>query len=140
MKPKVLGPGSWLLVLDKGEELIYALTDFAKEKEISFASVSGIGAASNVTIAIFSSADRKYIERTFSGDLELVSLMGNITKLETENPKLHLHAVIAGDDLSAHAGHLISAQISITGELIINTYPEKIERKLDEETGLMLIG
>jgi len=136
-----LGEGSWLLVLDKGEEAISVLSGFSKEKDIGFASVTGIGAASDVVLAVFSIADKKYIERKFSGDIELASLMGNITRLETENgkPKVHLHCVIAGDDLSAHAGHLVSAEISVTCELVLNVSKEKVERKPDDETGLMLI-
>lgn len=150
MKSRVLSPGSWLLSLDKGEELISLLTDFAEKENINFASVTGIGAASKVVLAVFDTGEKRYIERKFSGNLEIVSLMGNITqtKPETEDlkpetgnwePKTHLHCVIAGDDLSAHAGHLVSAEISVTCELVLVVSKENIERKKDDETGLMLI-
>jgi len=141
MKSRVLRTGSWLLRLDKGEELIGSLTDFAEKEKFGFACVSGIGAASRATLAVFDTKKKKYTERDFKGDLEIVSLSGNITRLETRNgkPRAHLHCCIAGRDNSAFAGHLVSAEISVTCEIVIRAYKVKVERKKDEETGLMLI-
>ena len=140
MKSRVLGPGSWLVRLDKGDEVLAKLTEFCEKENISSGSITGLGAASKVRLGVYDPGLSQYNEREYNGHLEIASLTGNITRLETGNPKLHLHCCIAGDNFVAQAGHLLSAEISITGEIVLNTFPEKIERKLDEDTGLMLIG
>lgn len=139
MKSRVLSSASWLLVLDKGEEVINALTDFAEKEKIGFAVVSGIGAVSKAVLAVFDTRKKQYIEREFKGDLEIVSLMGNISRAECK-PKIHLHCLIAGDGLSTHGGHLVSAIVSVTCEIVLAVSEAKIERKKDEETGSMLIA
>jgi predicted DNA-binding protein with PD1-like motif len=139
MKAHKISEG-YLVRLDKGDEVLAVLTEFCDKENIKSGSITGIGAASKVKLGVYDPGLSKYNEREYNGHLEIASLTGNITKLETGNPKLHLHAVIAGEDFVAQAGHLISAEISITGEIVLNTYPEKIERKKDEETGLMLIA
>lgn len=132
--------GGFIVRLDKGDEVLTRLTEFCEKEQIKSGSITGLGAASKVRLGVYDPGLRQYNERDYSGHLEIASLTGNITRLETGNPKLHLHACIAGDDFIAQAGHLISAEISITGEIILNTFPEKIERKMDEETGLMLMS
>jgi predicted DNA-binding protein with PD1-like motif len=128
----------FLLRLDKGEEVISSLSGFCEKENIGFASVNGIGAASKAILAVFDTKKKEYIERTFEGDLEIVSLMGNIT-VDEGKPKVHLHACISGHDYLARSGHLISANISVTCEIVLNVAGQKVERKKDEETGLMLI-
>lgn len=129
----------FLLRLDKGEEIIQSLIEFADKQKIGFASVSGIGAARRVRLAIFDTKNKKYAERDFQGDLEIVSLLGNVTMADGM-PRIHLHAAITGDDLNVHGGHLISATVSVTCELVLTASGEKVGRKKDGETGLMLIS
>ena len=137
MKAFPLGDG-FLLRLDKGDEIITSLTDFAEKEKISFASVSGIGAAGKAVLAIFDTKKKQYIEREFVGDLEIVSMMGNIT-ISDNKPKAHLHCCISSHDYLARAGHLVSATVSVTCEIVLNVFEKRIERKKDEATGLMLL-
>jgi hypothetical protein len=139
MKEKKLGDSSFLIRLDKGEEINESLTDFSRANKLGFASVSGIGAASRATISVFNTQEKRYIEQGFEGNLEIVSLLGNVT-IADGMPRIHLHAAITGDDLNVHGGHLVSATVSVTCELVITASGEKVRRKKDGETGLMLIS
>jgi predicted DNA-binding protein with PD1-like motif len=130
--------GGFLIRLDKGDEVLTKLTEFCDKENIKSGSITGIGAASKVKLGVYNPGLNQYKEREYTGHLEIASLTGNIT-IQDAAAKIHLHACIAGEDFVAQAGHLISAEISITGEIVLITYPEKIERKLDGETGLMLI-
>lgn len=138
MKEKKLGDSSFLIRLDKGEEIIESLTDFFRANKLGFASVSGIGAASRAIISVFNTQEKRYIEQGFEGNLEIVSLLGNVSMADGM-PRIHLHAAITGDDLNVHGGHLVSAKVSVTCEIVLAVHGEKVERKKDVETRLMLI-
>ena len=128
----------FLVRLDKGEEIISTLVEFCKKEKIGFALVSGIGAFSKAKLAVFDTKKKEYVEREFVGDLEFASLSGNIT-IADGKVKPHLHVCIAGNDFLARAGHLVSAEVSVTCEIILNVSEGRIERKKDIESGLMLI-
>lgn len=130
--------GGFLIRLDKGEEVHSCLSEFCEKDGIGFASVSGIGAASKARLAVFDTKTKKYVERDLEGDLEIVSLSGNVT-MAGGKPKPHLHACIADHSLKALGGHLFSAEISVTCEIFLVVPGGKVEREKDEATGLMLI-
>ena len=66
-------------------------------------------------------------------------MMGNITIKENE-PFVHLHAVISDEECNAFAGHLFTATISVTCEVIINIVDTKIIRDECKDIGLFLMG
>ena len=123
--------------LDDGDEMVASLKSICKKEKIQSALVSGIGAAKKAEIAHYDTKEKKYNTKKFEGMLEIVSLSGNIAMLEGETV-LHLHIVISRDDFSALAGHLMSAEISPTCEIVLILLDTKIERQRDEKTGLNL--
>jgi len=64
-------------------------------------------------------------------------MMGNINTKENE-PFVHLHAVISDEECNAFAGHLFTATISVTCEVIINIVDTKIIRNECKDIGLFL--
>ncbi len=129
----------FLLVLEKNEEIISSIASFAEKEKIGFTSISGIGSADNAVLAYFDTTKKSYVERVFEGDLEIVSISGNVCLAE-EKPRVHLHCTISGNNYLANSGHLVSAKISVTCELVLTVFSKKISREMDERTGLMLIG
>jgi len=127
----------WFVRLQKGEEIVSSLADFCKQNQISLGTISGIGACSPVTIGLLNTRTKEYNSITFSEDMELASLNGNISTMNGE-VYLHLHATFANKDLQAFAGHLSSAIISVTGEIIIDPSDGVIERKKEEAIGINL--
>lgn len=126
----------WILRLDRGEEIISTIENFSKANNIKCAFISGIGAADKLRLGVFDVKKKAYNLKDFSGDFEITSLMGNITVLDEENVYIHLHANIADIKCNAHAGHVKSAYVSITAELIIDEIDAEVRR--DKEPDLKI--
>ena len=54
-------------------------------------------------------------------------------------PFPHLHVTLADVNFQLLGGHLNEAEISVTGELIVEPFSGVVERKIDQETGLNLL-
>lgn len=128
----------YVIRLEKGEEIVASLKKFCTENGIKAGSVQGIGASNNLSIGFFKTAEKKFYPREFKGDYEITSLMGNISTFNGE-PVLHLHINIADSDHHVHGGHLNSAVISVTFEIILDSINTEIKRAPNQETGLNLM-
>ena len=126
-----------LVVLEKGEEIFESLYKIVEELDIKSGWINGIGAAENITLGSYSSSVKDYIKKNFNGEFELASVIGNISTKE-KNPFIHIHATISDEDCNAFAGHLFSARITATCELILNISDQHIHRKECNEVGLFL--
>jgi len=129
--------GAYLVVLDKGEEIVSALTSFAAEKKIEGAAVWGIGGVTEVTLGFFDRVKKEYLKKTLPGFYELASLVGNISMLNSRQ-FCHLHAVVSGADMVSFSGHLFAATVSLTAEVFIQP-TQKLPREFNGEIGLNLI-
>ena len=131
-------PQGYVLRLDPGEEIVSSLTRLVADENIQLASVSAIGAANDVTIGIFNTAEKQYYSQRCQGDYEISALVGSVTRKEGE-PYLHLHITI-GNPVTGqvHAGHLTSAVISATLELFLQVWDGQVGRKFSDQVGLNL--
>jgi predicted DNA-binding protein with PD1-like motif len=129
--------GGYLVVLERGEEVVKSLTDFVKENNIEGGEIYGIGGVKDVVLGFFDTTKKEYLKRRFKGNFELVSLVGNVSLLEGK-PFLHLHSAVSGSDFALFGGHLFEATISVTGEFYFRIQP-KVVRKFDSDIGLNLI-
>ena len=123
--------------LIKDSEIIHSLKEFCEENKITAGIIQGIGALNSLTLGYFNSATKEYKEKTIQGSIEMTSLMGNIS-IKDSQTYLHCHVTASNDDYNTIGGHLISATISLTGEIFITALDGKISRYLDNETGLNL--
>ena len=129
----------YVLKLSPGEEVIECLTQLVSRENVRLGTVSALGAANDVTIGIFDTAQKKYYSRRYQGDYEISALVGNVTRKDGE-PYLHLHVTI-GNPVTGevHAGHLSSCTISATLELFLQVWDGEVERKFSREIGLNLL-
>src|SRR5699024_9444877 len=87
--------------LDKGEEICSTLLDLAGREGIRLASVSGIGASNDITLGVFRTKKKEYVQHRYYGiDYELASVTGNLS-MKDGQPYLHLHAVIGNPSLKS---------------------------------------
>ncbi|MFH1785670.1 MAG: PPC domain-containing DNA-binding protein [Candidatus Micrarchaeota archaeon] len=123
--------------LDDGEEIIESLQSICKIEEVESALITGIGAACKTEIGHWDPEDKKYNVKKFEGSLEIISLNGNVAMLNNE-PMVHIHIVIGKEDFSTKSGHLISAIIKPTCEIVLLPISTRINREKDSKTKLSL--
>ena len=129
----------YVLRFDKGEEVVGGLKKFLSEKQITAGTFNAIGACSMAELSYFNLETKAYENKTFNEDLEIVSLTGNSAVLGGE-VALHCHGVLSGPDFVAHGGHINKLVVSATCEVFLIKLDGKMERKLDEKTGLNLLS
>ena len=128
----------YILRLEIGEEIITQLKNFCVEREIGSGKVSGIGVVRRAIISYYDLPSGDYLHRELTGNMEMTSLMGNISIMDGE-PFPHLHATLADKNFQLLAGHLSAGEIGVTGEIIVEPFAEIIERKINQESRLNLL-
>lgn len=123
--------------IERGEEVLCELEKLCDKLKITAATVEGIGAADKITVGLYNVEKKEYFKKTFTGDFEVTSLLGNITT-KNGKPYLHLHINFADENLNSFGGHLNECRICATAEIFIKSLPCKLKRFLDDETGLNL--
>ena len=127
----------YVLRLDRGEEIVGTLKKFCEDERIELGWIKGIGAVNRATIGLFDTKNRQYHSIELEGDHEITSLAGNISTLGGR-VYLHLHVNLSDDDFRVRGGHLNSAVISGTGEIVIEAMTGNVDRVFNEEIGLNL--
>lgn len=126
--------------IDKGESVIETIKKVCEEENIRSGHFQGIGACDEAVLATWIPKKADFIHHTFSGMLEMVSLMGNISTDQDGNPYSHSHAVFSYLDEQEKpkvvAGHLEEARVSYTGEIVLWTADNTIGRMKDSMSGI----
>ena len=129
---------TYVLRLDRGEEVLSCLERFCRAESITLGSVEGLGASDHVVIGLYDVGERVYHKSTFDEPMEITSLLGNISTKDGAT-YLHVHINLGRADSSVIGGHLNECRISATCELFVRPLSGTVERRLDEaETGLNL--
>lgn len=123
------------LVLKRGEEMCSVINTYLQEKNICAGSIAAIGAADLVTLRFYDVGKKQYFDKTLEGEYEITALLGNVSVVDNK-PWAHLHITIGDREYRAFAGHLHSARVGVTCEVIIDASETEIGRVRDEETGL----
>lgn len=132
------GLRTYAVVLDEGDDPYNALTQFARDEQVTGASVTGIGALSQTTVGWFNPQTRQYEQTTVDEQCEVVSLVGDIAVHDGE-PTVHAHIVLARRDTSAVGGHLFGGRAWPTLEILVTESPPALRKRFDPEVGLALI-
>jgi uncharacterized protein len=142
MKMTALSEGPtrmWAIVLDPDEEVVATLERCAADEQMTAASVSGIGAFSQVTLGYFDWQAKDYVRTTLDEQVEVVSLLGDLALGPEGNVTFHGHVVVGRHDTTVRGGHLLAGSVRPTLELIVTESPRRLQRVHDETTGLALI-
>jgi len=130
---------TFAIIFDKGDEVSSGLLSFAKYNNLSASRFTAIGAFERVTLGFFERERKDYKRIIINEQVEVLSLVGDITS-DGDEPKVHAHVVVGKADGTAHGGHLLEARVWPTLEVILVELPEHLRRKIDKETGLALIS
>lgn len=137
MKSKKIG-NTYIIRLDKGEELVDGLEKFCMDEKIKLGTIQGIGATNDVTVGYFDTKKKEYFSKRFEGDFEIASLSGNITTMDGKI-YLHLHITFGDKEFGSHSGHLNQAMISATFEGVITAVEGEVCREHNKKIGLNLL-
>lgn len=126
-----------VLRIDKGEEIIQSLRLAAEKEQVRLAAVEALGAVDDFTVGVFDTVEKQYHANHFSGAFEIVSLTGTVT---TQDGKFyaHLHMSAGDREGKVFGGHLNSATVSATCEMVVRVLDGEVERQFDEKVGLNL--
>ena len=120
----------------KGEDFFTELEKACEKTGILSAGVvSAVGMLSDFELGYFKGKG-DYAKQLFKKPHEFVALSGIIIK-EENGYNFHLHAVFADEDKSLKGGHLFSAGVAVTAEIILIKSKARLSRVLEEDTGLM---
>jgi uncharacterized protein len=131
-------PFGYFLILERGDEVLEAITRFATETGVRAATFTGIGAIERLTLGFYDLAEKRYHRQSWEESLEVASLHGNLAVVDG-GPFPHVHGVFCRPDFSAVGGHVFEAVVSIAVEIGVLTAPELIRRQPVDFCDLKLI-
>lgn len=124
--------------LEPGEDIIKSIASVVAENKLQSGHLSLIGAVSKVHLGYFDLHEKVYKDFTIDEDLEIVSCIGNISRLKNDYV-VHAHVVASDVNGKCYAGHLMEGcEVSVTIEIVITEFPE-MSRARDKATGLNLL-
>ena len=127
----------YVIRIDRGEEVITKLQELCEKEDIRLASIEGLGAADHVVVGLYNVEKKEYKKRVFDEEMEITSIIGNIT-MQGKKVYQHIHMTVCNADLQAFGGHLNECRISGTCELFLTVLDGQVGRKYDDVTGLNL--
>lgn len=142
MKHKVLGQAGGgrriAAVFDPGDDVLDELKRLCEREGIAAAAISGIGGFLEATLAYYDMEAKRYEPIEVREQVEVLSFLGNVTEYEAA-PKLHVHCIVGRRDGATIGGHLLSATVRPTLELLIHELPAVLRRADRPEIGIPLI-
>jgi hypothetical protein len=142
MRSKIIhefaGQRTFALIFDTGDEVMQTLQHFAEENRLLGSHFTAIGAFSEATLAYFDWQKKKYIDIPVHEQVEVLMFSGDIAEQDGKR-KVHAHAVLGTSTGDARGGHLKTAKVRPTLELILTESPAHLRKQVDPETGLALI-
>jgi uncharacterized protein len=143
MKAKQLddrGGKTYAVVFQTGDEVASGLLAFAKEYRLAASHFTAIGAFRGATLGYFDWQTKDYQKIPVREQVEVLSLLGDITLTSSGEPKVHAHVVLGRSDATTRGGHLLEAHVRPTLEVIVVESAKHLHRRHDPESGLALIS
>ncbi|KTC93399.1 PPC domain-containing DNA-binding protein [Legionella cincinnatiensis] len=129
----------YILSLKEGDNLFKSIINYATHVHLKSASISGIGALSNVTMGFYHRDTNQHTKKLFPETYEIASLTGNVT-LADEGWFVHIHAALGGDNFHLFGGHLINAEASASTEIVIFPLNYTVMREKHPDLDIKIIS
>ena len=120
----------FLLVFDKGDDVLATLRAFAEANAVRGASFLALGAFSSATIAYWNPATKEYEKIDVAEQVEVLSLVGNVG-VDGAETKIHAHVTLGRRNGSAIGGHVLAATVFPTLEMHLVDYGAAVVRGKD---------
>ena len=132
------GVRTYAVIFSTGDEVLAGLTEFAEDQHLGASRITGIGALERATLGWLDLNKKAYRAIRVPGQVEVTSMLGDIALLNGK-PSVHVHMTVAHPDGHVTGGHLIEAHVRPTLEVIVTEYPNKMQKGMDESTGMAVI-
>lgn len=119
-------------------EAFSGLTDFARQYKVKATHFTANGALNGAKLAWFDPQRKMYKEIPVEGQVEVVSMIGDIA-LYKGQPAVHTLMVVCFPDGSTRGGHVLEAYVNPTLEVMVTVDPIALHKRFDPETDLTLI-
>ncbi len=136
---EVAGEKTFVVIFDTGDEVGKGLADFARDNGLAAAHFTAIVAFRDVILGYFDWERKEYRKIPVHEQVEVLSLMGDVSLDEKGNPMVHAHIVVGRSDGSTRGGHLLGGHVRPTLEVVLVESPTHLRRRHDTESGLALI-
>jgi predicted DNA-binding protein with PD1-like motif len=133
------GAVTYAVIFETGDEVMAGLQQVAREHHLDASHFTAIGAFQEVTLGYFEVDRKEYKHIPLHEQVEVLSLIGDITLDPKGEPQIHAHVVIGQSDGTTRGGHLLEAHVRPTLEVVIVESPAALKRQFDPEAGLALI-
>lgn len=128
----------YVLSFKMGDEMKDSLIKFCESENIQSAFFAGLGGLQEMELSYYNLSEKKYEDRNIKENLEIVSLTGNIAKMNGEYV-IHMHGVFSDSKANTIGGHAKKITVSGTCEIFLTAFDNAIERGYDNTTGLNLM-
>ncbi len=128
----------YAVIFYQGDEAFSGLLDFAEKYHISSAHFTAIGALNGATLGRFDPQRKMYKKIPIEGQVEVIGMSGDIA-LYQGKPVVQTHMVVETSDGTTRGGHVLSAYVSPTLEVMVTVDPISMQKRFDPETDLTLI-
>jgi uncharacterized protein len=128
----------YVVRLERGDEIHESLRRFVFDERIQGGVITAFGAAEKAVLGRYDLRGHVYHDTTLLGELEVGSVTGTVA-WKDDRPALHLHAVVADEQLRAFAGHLHELRVNPLLEVVIREFHDRFTRTFDPATGLNLL-
>jgi len=126
--------------LDHGGDLLAQIAAVADAHGVMMGEVRAVGALQRAELAFYDQTAKRYEPHTFERPLELLALVGNVSRRDGETA-IHAHLVLGEADGRCLGGHALPGCVVFACELVLEELVgEALERGHDEVTGLPLWG
>lgn len=132
------GQRTWALVFDTGDEVVSGLKSFAEANHLAASQFTAIGAFSDAKLGYFDWQRKEYRPIPVDEQVEVLTLAGDVAE-KGGRPAVHAHCVVGRPDGTTRGGHLMSAHVRPTLELILTESPAHLRKTVHDESGLALI-
>lgn len=119
------------IALTSGDEVLESIKKVCQKENIKCATINGIGATNYAEIGLLKADKRSYEKKISREDLEISSMIGNVTIKEGEL-NVHIHIVLTTTK-DAFGGHVFKCIISAVADIFLNVIDMNINREVLED-------
>ena len=128
----------YAVIFYQGDEAFSGLQEFAEKYHVTSAHFTAIGAVNGAMLGWFDPKRKMYKKIPIQGQHEVVGMSGDIA-LYQGKPIVHTHMVVGYPDGTTRGGHVLSAYVSPTLEVMLTVDSIAMHKRFDPETDLTLI-